>query len=368
MFPNRVTINGCTKDTEPINAREKHIKVITDYQKDPNTLYIYTDGSKINRSGFYRIGAAAVAYHEGVEMSTSKLGLGGHAEVFDAEMAALSLAASLASDIINNHPYITHIALFTDNAAATSAIVDPKPGASQFFAIRFHSSLRPLLLTHNNLSVSISWCPSHCGITGNERADHLAKEATALQRQIPFNVTYANAKRRSKLAISKLWQAEWKNSPKEGRYAVANRIRPSLNPTHHFQNLKDKREVFGRVLQCRTGHTYTGEFRRSFLPLSPDPIACPCDNETLETRSHILAECPRYTQHRKILQKASRYIALPEILGTKKGIAALAEFIQKSGAFSRTGTALMPPKPPHIDDAANDVNDDEPRFEQDDGG
>jgi hypothetical protein len=108
MFPSRFSVNRCPKGTEPVNAREEHIKLVTDYQKNLNMLYIYTDGSKINRSGFLRIRAAAAAYHEGIEISTRKLGLGGHAEVFDAEMAALSLAASMASDIINDHPYITH--------------------------------------------------------------------------------------------------------------------------------------------------------------------------------------------------------------------------------------------------------------------
>ena len=138
---------------------------------------------------------------------------------------------------------------------------------------------------------------------------------------------------------------EWKNTPKVGRFAIANRIAPSLNPTKHFLHLKDKREIFGRVIQCRTGHTYTGEFRQSFIPLSPEPSTCPCDNETTETRNHILRECPRYEQHRDILKKASRHLALPVLLGTHKGIAALAKFIQKSGAFSRTGEPNNPQQP-----------------------
>ena len=80
--------------------------------------------------------------------------------------------------------------------------------------------------------------------------------------------------------------------------------------------------------------------------MSPDPNTCPCDNTTLESRNHILTECPRYDQHRKILKKASRHLALPVILGTPKGISALAEFIQKSGAFSRTGTLPNIHQPP----------------------
>ena len=80
--------------------------------------------------------------------------------------------------------------------------------------------------------------------------------------------------------------------------------------------------------------------RPNKLPLAP------CDNTTLESRNHILTECPRYTNHRKILKKASRHLSLPVLLGTTKGISALAEFITKTGAFSRTGNPPTKPQAP----------------------
>ena len=91
LFPNRFTTNPPDPNSDPAKARDKHNKRISEYKEDPNTLYIYTDGSKINRAGFFRVGAGAAAYHEGREVATGRLGLGGHAEVFDAEMAALNI-------------------------------------------------------------------------------------------------------------------------------------------------------------------------------------------------------------------------------------------------------------------------------------
>ena len=149
-----------------------------------------------------------------------------------------------------------------------------------------------------------------------------------------------------------------KKAPKVGRFAIANRSPPSLRPTQHFLNLKNNREAFGRVLQCRTRHAYTGEFRQTFLPLSPDPTSCPCDNDITETRTHILRDCPRYARHRKILMKTSKTLSLPVLLGSKAGIAALSEFLVKSGAFSRTGTILNVPSPPLIE------NEPEPNLEE----
>ena len=370
LFPNRLLTKLCDNSTDPATTRDNHLKLIDNLKTDPNTLYLYTDGSKLNKSGFFRVGAAAVAYHLGTEATNIKLGLGGHAEVFDAEMAALAKAASIASNLVPDFPNTNRIFIFSDSAAAVRAITDPKPGPAQYFTLSFHNLIRPLLTTHPNLSITVAWCPSHCGIPGNERADTLAKEATTLGCQIPFSTTRSNAKRRSKSTVVKMWQKDWKNTPKTGRYAIANRITPSLNPTKHFQQLRCKREIFGRVLQCRTGHAYTGEFRQTFLPSSPDPTHCSCDEEILETRTHILLDCPRYNQYRRILEKASPYLSLPVLLGTEKGISALAKFIQKSGAFTRTGAPPTIPQPPSlINEPIPIINPpNNPTFAEDDGG
>jgi ribonuclease HI len=370
LFPNRILINPCDNSTDTATARENHLKLIQEYKTDPNVIYIYTDGSKINRGGFTRAGAGVAAFLLGNEIDHALIGLGGHAEVFDAEMAALSKAAALSTALLHDFPNTTKIAFFTDNAASVQAISDPKASSAQWFTLSFQKHIRKSLETHPNLSISVSWCPSHCDIPGNERADFLAKEATSLNCQIPFSTTRSNAKRRAKSSTTKIWVREWKNTPKTGRYAVANRLEPSLNPTKHFQNLKQNREIFGRLVQCRTGHAYTGDFRQSFIPLSPDPNTCPCDNEILETRNHILTECPRYNQHRRILKKASRHLSLPVILGSKKGIKALAAFLHKSGAFSRTGTHIVAPQPPSLEnepipDPNEEIN---PVLPDDDGG
>ncbi|OSX55828.1 hypothetical protein POSPLADRAFT_1081796, partial [Postia placenta MAD-698-R-SB12] len=92
---------------------------------------------------------------------------------------------------------------------------------------------------------------------------------------------------------------------------------------------------------CRTGHCFTGEYYRFFVPAEPDD--CPCGLHR-QTRAHILQDCPRYAPHRHILRGVSTTIDLPTILGTEKGIAALAVFIARSGAFTKSG-APRPARP-----------------------
>jgi hypothetical protein len=114
------------------------------------------------------------------------------------------------------------------------------------------------------------------------------------------------------------------------------RFPPSLRPSAHFSSLKNNRELYGRTVQCRTGHGYTGEFRRDFKLDGPY-------SEPTETREHILRDCPRYNAHRHHLTKVSPQISLPTILGTKDGISALTNFLKTSGAFTRPG--IITPEP-----------------------
>ncbi|KAF8506444.1 hypothetical protein BU17DRAFT_57658 [Hysterangium stoloniferum] len=70
----------------------------------------------------------------------------------------------------------------------------------------------------------------------------------------------------------------------------------------------------------------------SLLPTFPDlPTSCPCGTEDIQSHLHILSKCPLHEEH--CLCTASQEISLPIILGTHKGLEALAEFIATSDAF-----------------------------------
>ncbi|KAJ6479747.1 hypothetical protein C8R45DRAFT_832658, partial [Mycena sanguinolenta] len=71
-------------------------------------------------------------------------------------------------------------------------------------------------------------------------------------------------------------------------------------------------------------------------------------------------ECPRYEDQRHILKEAFRDLSLPELLGTKEGIAATAKFLEESGAFTKTGChRLEPPVPTWEDEPDPRITDDE---------
>ncbi|KAF5319459.1 hypothetical protein D9619_008774 [Psilocybe cf. subviscida] len=363
-FNGRLQIAPCESkkrsSEEKRRKADEHINHVNDLNKDASNLIVYTDSSLVNKNGFSRVGAAAVTYRKGRETRRITMGLGGRTEVYDGELAALTMGITVAVDESKKNPTIKHIHIFSDNVSALSAICDPKPTGGQLFKHTFHDKATTFLDSDDNHRLSISWCPSHSGVAGNERADELAKQATQLAWSSPISTSRTNALRRSTLATQKEWTREWKCSEKQSWFAIADRFQPSLKPTKRAKHLKNRREIFGRLVQARTGHAYTGEFRRRFFP--GEPFRCPCDNQTIETREHIIISCPRYEEHRDVLRKVSPSIALSEIFGTQEGIEALAKFLEVSGAFTRNGkprpstvpplqvAPLSPPDPMDIDD------------------
>ncbi|PPQ93149.1 hypothetical protein CVT25_003591 [Psilocybe cyanescens] len=135
---------------------------------------------------------------------------------------------------------------------------------------------------------------------------------------------------------------EWSCTPKTGRYAPANHIGPSLTfPTPTLKyirklNHKNQRELFGRFCLC--------------FKLVRGEIKCPCGEAEIETQEHILCHCPQCTHAHNNLQRISRDIFPPEILGTEPSIKALIDFLSLSGAFSCTGQEPRKPDPPNFDD------------------
>ena len=73
-------------------------------------------------------------------------------------------------------------------------------------------------------------------------------------------------------------------------------FKPSFAKTsrNFFHNMaKGDASHLSRIAHVLTNHAPTGEYRTRFFP--NEPTACPhCDESALQTRRHILTECPWY--------------------------------------------------------------------------
>jgi hypothetical protein len=300
---------------------------------------VYSDGSKTERG----VGAGVVGFYMGQQIFARSFGLGTQAEAYDGEVLALARGAEEALSFVHSQmdfdiiaSPITHIHFFTDNSSALFSIRNPGSCvASQFSVIEFLKQVTSFLGMSNMHRVSVEWVPGHHGIYGNELADDRAREGTSLPSCLPWEATVSFRHRTMKEEALERWRVLWQDNPTGHRslYHPADHFLPSLTPSWQLCHLP--RQLFGLVLQCRTGHAFMGEFyvRHNIID---EPAGCPCGAE-LQTREHILSECPRYANWRHLLLEQSNTLSMTAILGTENGIKALATFIARSGAFTKVG-------------------------------
>jgi len=99
----------------------RHNSFVNQAQYHPETLLTYSDGSQISfLNQFHRVGSAVVGYYQGREVFHQKLGLGGSAEVYDAELAGLVTGLSESISFAYKHPEVYYIQLYADNISAIS--------------------------------------------------------------------------------------------------------------------------------------------------------------------------------------------------------------------------------------------------------
>jgi len=99
---------------------------------------------------------------------------------------------------------------------ATGAIFDPKPQLGQLYAAKFHWRMAKFLDNNATCMIEINWCPSHCKIQGNDRADKLAKEVTQMEWNTPIGTSRAFSIQQAKATTQAAWAHKWQKTPKKG--------------------------------------------------------------------------------------------------------------------------------------------------------
>ncbi|KAK7092498.1 hypothetical protein V1264_008235 [Littorina saxatilis] len=116
----------------------------------------------------------------------------------------------------------------------------------------------------------LQWIPAHCGISGNERADGLAKEG-AVEDQPENSVSFS-----------------------EQKTIIKALMRPRTNrDDYHTMS----REQHVNLIRLRTGHNRLNAHMNRKFKLAPSPT-CACGQED-QTAEHILQRCPLLDEERK---------------------------------------------------------------------
>jgi len=166
------------KTTKPRQLHEKWIQTLPDH-----TITIYTDSSKLANGA---VGCGWVIFYSGDQQlhqfTEGRCHFGNRAEVFDAELHAIQEAVSTL--LTTTLPRST-VFICIDNQASIDTL--------QFKRGNHEYSRRVLeiivKLQLRGWHITTMWCPSHCGIRGNEQADTLATLGASSTIPYQFAVT-----------------------------------------------------------------------------------------------------------------------------------------------------------------------------------
>jgi ribonuclease HI len=270
----RITSPNPDKTTSPQELHGKWIHSLPDH-----TVVIYTDGSKLDSGS---TGCGWVIFNVGNQqlyrIKEGSCHLGNRAEVFDAELHAVqeATAALLTSTIPRSTAFIC-----IDNQAAINTLQFNKDNHE--YARRTLETVAQLRLL--GWTMSTVWCPSHCGLMGNEHADSLAKMGTSLPTPCQYSrTTKVWLQTQARAQLLRRWKQELPLS------------NPSFTFPSHLQGVDwaDTRALW-RVFCNRS-------------PSDPHPNQtadpCPCGQD-LHTSHHLLRDCKLLVTQRSKLQRST---------------------------------------------------------------
>eukprot|EP00116_Pleurobrachia_bachei_P002340 sb/3462602/ len=313
--------NGNPIDECPPDFKVIHFKVKTEQTSlpypQPGDIQVYSDGSV---KGEY-VGGGWCLFRDGNTIKEGQCKLHSSETITSAETKALHLAAEDALRMVLTDLTIKSISFFTDSMVVVMRL--SKNPIKQLSTNRLVNILNNLAL---RVDTTVNWCPGHMGITGNERADTLAKEAAAMEFPDPENYLIPQTEMNN--SLKKQWKKSQVDSYRDTlrqQLTTTNLLIPHLEPL-----LSDPQESPHRnVINFLSNRGTLGQFlyKRKLIP-SPNCRFCGLDEP--EDNEHILCVCPGLY---KIRAEVFNSYTLPPIAVGKIDLKTLFNFLNLSGVM-----------------------------------
>ncbi|KAI5734861.1 hypothetical protein M8J77_011340 [Diaphorina citri] len=255
-------------------------------------ILCFTDGSKTENS-------TSCAYTINKNVNSFRLNVVN--SVFSAELMAILLC-------LQNLKYLpsTKFLLVTDSMSSLQAITSKS--CNNALLSKIYSTWLDLVACGKE--ISFMWCPSHCGISGNEAVDVAAKNPSPSFPPLKL-CSASDYKPLIKKIVQRNWQSSWNSVPNGNKLKS---IKPDIEKWPSSNRKTRLEEVV--LTRMRIGHT---RLTHSYLfSRSPQPT-CRCGD--ILTVKHILT-CPLDIQLRSSLPNP------PSLIDETTGVDALMSLLK----------------------------------------
>jgi hypothetical protein len=336
-------------------------EAIQDAHRDPHMLIVWTDGSRRLVSKTLRAGAAALLTHGNLFLDEWKWGVGRCATAYNGELAAMAAPASSHTRFSFNFSSLplshslSRIIFISDSQSALRQILSCNNHPGQQFSHVFCSFTNYFLGCSAERRIGLYWIKGHSGSRWNNKVDGLAKLACTLPPTVGPTIAW-----RREFATKKLvsgWRRAWDfNHQPPTRLCLRSLSHPPSTRPSLIRNLEAAvksdelpvtklRKAVSYTIQTLLGHGWFGQHSALHRPWDPSTTtSCPCGAPGVQTREHLIFECPRHDRHRCLIREVSSSFDPHIILDTRKGQAALCKFIACDGTvFSPPSSFFDPP-------------------------
>lgn len=252
-------------------------KLATEYQ---DFITIYTDASKISDADY--VGSSVWIPKHRVILSFKSPSF---SSIFTGESIAILEAVSFA----HSHKFKKTLILSDSQSCLQAIACNPFRAKSKYPIIL---KIRQILFqsASDGFNITLAWVPSHSGISGNEVADRLARQAISSGISTHNEVYSHDLRAVAKADLLSKWDKLWARTRYfKGKYYASIQESIPIKPWF-FDFRNSSKQVTSTICRLRLGHVCTPVHLAKLRIRDNSICECGLDEGTLE---HIFFSCPK---------------------------------------------------------------------------